>query len=337
MAFKQYTRCIEPSEYFADFDHRLVALVQSLLVSATGTALAYVQSRLDCWPILLELLGVTWVLAYCRLFLYERLICLGGDRDAVGVVVTVDGSHLTGFPDNDFNVNLLLEPNEFGAQRPEVETSTPYGFLVHAQDKITTAGLPTAGHTSKDEATSKVSETLHCEFEGGGAYALLVGAEVAFAATVAALILCVYLPPIPGLQTIITVLALLALLALLLGGLIGLGTSGSPSDVDSNLGEIHVNSEPNNGMGAGADILYISGTWVYDPWHEGWNEIHPVKVCTKVGTWDGDWDMPPDVILRLRTQFELAGSAETKAAQARPEFAWTVHPALDGCASVVIT
>lgn len=337
MAFKQYTRCIQPREYIKDLDHRLVALVQSLLVTGTGGAVALVQGRLDCWPILLALLGITWVLAYCRLFLYERLICLGGDRDAVGVVVSVDGSHIGGFPDNDFNVNLLPEPSEFGALRAEVEVSTPYGYLVHEQDKIRDAGLPTAGHDNKDEATDKTSETLHCEFEGGGAYALLLGAEIGFALAAAALILCVYLPPIPGLQTVISVLALLALLAVLLGGLIGLGTSGSPSDVDSNLGEIRVNSNGNNGMGAGADILYISGTWVYDPWHEGWNEIHPVKICTKVGTWDGDWDLPPDVIFRLRTQFELAGSAETKAAQARPEHAWAVHPALDGCASVVIT
>jgi len=336
MAFKQYTKCIEPSEYVPDIDHRIVALIQSLLVGVTGTAVALVQSRLECWPILLELLGVGWVLAYCRLFLYERLICLGKDQDAIGAVVSVDGSHLGGFPDNDFNVNLLLQPNEFGAQRAQVEISSPYGFLVHAQDKVTAAGLPTAGHKSTDEATGKESETLHCEFEGGGAYALLIGSEVAFAATAAALILCVYLPPIPYLQQIITALALFALLALLLGGLIGLGTSGSPSDVNPNLGEIHTNNDPNNGMGAGADILFISGAWVYDPWHAGWNEIHPVKVCTKIGTWNGDWDIPPDVILRVRTQFDLAAAPETKAAQERPENQWTVHPALDGCSSVII-
>lgn len=337
MAFEQYTRCIEPSEYVRDIDHRIVALIQSLLVGATGTAVALAQSRLDCWPILLELLGVAWVLAYCRLFLYERLICLGDDQDAVGVVVSVDGSHLSGFPDNDFNVNLLPEPNEFGALRDEVKGSSPYGFLVHEQDKIMTAGLPTAGHTSRDEATGKESETLHCEFEGGGAYVLLIASEVAFAATAAALILCVYLPPIPGLSQIITALAVLALLALVLGGLIGLGTGGSPSDVNPNLGEIHTNDDPNNGMGAGADILYIQGAWVYDPWHEGWNEIHPVKVCTKIGKWTGDWDLPPDVILRVKSQFEVANAPETKANQGRPEHQWKIHPALDACSSVIIT
>jgi hypothetical protein len=263
------------------------------------------------------------------------LICLGGDRDCIGIVVHVSASNLTGFADNDYSVNLLLQPNEFGADRATVEASTPYGYLVKAQDKITAAGLPTAGHKSKDEATGTVSEILHIEFEGGGAYAWLKGAEVGFVAAVAALILCVYLPPIPQLHTIITILGLLGLLVMLLGGLIGLGTSGSPSDAGTNVGELHTNTEPNNGQGAGADIIYVSGTWVYDPWHEGWNEIHPVKVCTKVGTWRGDWDtVGPDIILKVRTQFELATSAETLAAQKRPEHQWVVHPALDACAPV---
>jgi hypothetical protein len=336
MAFNQYTECIEPSEY-VDVEHHLVALIQSLLVTATGGAVALVSSRLDCWPLLAELLAVTWVLAYCRLFLYGRLLCLGPDQDAIGVVVSVDHSGVLDMPDTDFNVNLLLEPNEFGAKRDQVRNSTPYGFLVNEQTKVAAVGLPTAGHASTDEATHTESETLHCEFEGAGAYVLLIAAEIAFAANVAALLLCVYLPPIPGLSTIITALALLALAALLLGGLIGLGTGGSPSDVNPSLGEIHTNDEENNGLGAGADILYIRGAWVFDPWHTGWNEIHPVKVCTKIGTWDGGWDLPPDVILSVRNQFDLAAAPETKAAQDRPENQWTVHPVLDGCSSVIIT
>ena len=336
MAFKQYTKCIEPSE-FTDLNHLLVATIQSLLVGATASAIAIAKSvKPHCWWLVAEVLAVAWVLAYCRLFLYHRLLCLGGDQDAIGVVVSVDGSSLKGFPDNDFNVNLLLENNLFGDKRATVEVSKPYGFLVHEQEKIRLAGLPHGGHESKDEATGTFSETLHCEFEGGGAYALLVGAEVAFAAASAALILCAYLPPIPYLSTVITVLAILALLALALGGLLGLGTSGSPSDVNPNLGEIKDNDADNHGMGAGADILYINGTWVFDPWHQGYNELHPVKIVTKMGTWDGGWDNPPDVILRVRGGFQEAASEFTQLAQQRRENQWTVHPSLDGCSADII-
>ena len=336
MAYKQYTECIGPAAY-TDFNHMLMATIQSLLVGLMGTALLVVTSRLECWLFLVEVTAIAWVIAYCRLFLYQRLICLGGDRDCIGAVVSVSGTTLTGLPDNDLSVNLLLEGNEFGADRATVEASSPYGFLVQAHPSITARGLATGGHTSTDHATGKVSETLHVEFEGGGPYYLLLGAYAAFVAAIGALLLCVYLPPIPGLQTIIAVLAILALLLLIIGGLIGLASGGDESDVNPNLGDLHPNTDPNNGIGAGADIIYVQGAWVFDPWHTGWNEIHPVKVCMRLGTWDGDWDVqPPEIILRVRAQFELAANPVTQAAQQRPENRWVVHPALDGCAPDVI-
>jgi len=108
--------------------------------------------------------------------------------------------------------------------------------------------------------------------------------------------------------------------------------------VNPNLGDVQTNDDPNGGFGAGADILYVQGTWVFDPWHEGWNEIHPVKKCTRVATWDGDWgSLPPDIILRVRNQFDIAGNPATQAAQQRPEHGWSVHPSLDACAPEIIT
>jgi len=82
------------------------------------------------------------------------------------------------------------------------------------------------------------------------------------------------------------------------------------------------------------------GTWVYDPLHEGWNEIHPVKAAAKMGTWQGQW--PPgfcgsDVILRMRNGFQDANRPETLANQQRPEHQWTVHPLIDGCENIIIT
>jgi hypothetical protein len=73
------------------------------------------------------------------------------------------------------------------------------------------------------------------------------------------------------------------------------------------------------------------------PLHAGWNEIHPIKVCTKVGRSDGSWsDQPPDVILRARHEFEVARADETVASQARPEHQWQIHPDIDGCDPVII-
>lgn len=332
MAYKHYTECIEPSEY-TTLNHMLVATFQSLLVGATGAAVMWAASRPDCKLQLAMVIATAWVIAYCRLFLYQRLICLGGDRDVIGLAVQAYSSALTDFPDNDFKINLLLQCTEFGDKHEVVKAGTPYGFLVGAHEKITTAGLPFKGYEIKDIET----ETLHCEFEGAGAYVWLLSAEIGFAAAVAALILCVYLPPIPFLHEIIMILTLLAILALILGGLIALGTGGSASDANPTLGEIHTNS---GDKPEGGDILYINGTWVFDPWHDGWNEIHPVKECCKVDTWRGNWAgydcNTPDIILRLRRGFQEAKDQITQTNQTLPEHKWQIHPDLDGCSREII-
>ena len=337
MAFKQYTSCIPASNtsnsILARHHDPGAPRGSSATVIALGMSPRHgVDGRSACSPPL-----GSWRTAGSSST--SDSSASAATATCIGVVSSTSGTTLTGLPDNDFNVNLVLRENEFGADRTAVENSTPYGFLVQAHPSVTARGLNTAGHHSTDKATpGKTTEDLHCEFEGGGVYYLLLGSYVAFAAAVAGLILCVYLPPIPGLETILQALTILLLLALLLGFLVGLAAGGSSSDVNPNLGAVHTDDDPNGGQGAGADILYISGTWVFDPWHEGWNEIHPVKVCTRIGTWDGDWDaQPPDVILRPRTQFEIAAAPETQAAQKRPENRWVVHPALDGCATDIIT
>jgi hypothetical protein len=33
----------------------------------------------------------------------------------------------------------------------------------------------------------------------------------------------------------------------------------------------------------GSDIVFVQGTWVYDSAHEGWNEVHPIKDCRRIG------------------------------------------------------
>jgi hypothetical protein len=333
MAFKQYTQCIPPSEHI-EFNRAVVVAAQGILVGSTALAALLAAGMWGpCALIVLEITAVAMLVAYCRNWLYHRLLCLGGDRDCIAVIVSISPPDPALFDldwDTDYSINLLLENNEFGALQAQVEQSSPYGFLIAPQASVTAIGRATQGHTAYDEATKSTSAVLHAEFEGAGNYYLLLGAEAALGLSIAALIACMYAPYPVG-----VVLAVLALLAVLLGMLIGNNTSaGSPSDV--NAGELHTNTDDNGGQGAGADVLYIQGTWVYDPLHEGWNEIHPIKVCTKVRVWDGTWSTPPNIILRLRKGFEVARAPETRANQARPEHQWRFHPDLDGCARDII-
>lgn len=341
MAFEQYTRCEQPADW-KPRSYWMITL-QSLLLTPLAVPLAIAGAKVWCWIAVAEVIGLSWVIAYCRHFLYHRLVCLGGDQDVVGAVVNVSPPPpFTKFDwDNDYSVNLLLENTEFGVTQAVAEQSTPYGFLIAPQDAITNppVGLQTLGypHAVDEHGTGKHCAALHCEFEGAGNYNLMQISQGMLGFAIGALLACAFLPW-PADVVLTAMLALAALLGFLLGAIASkVSREGHPSDVDPELGDLEGNDEDNGGLGSGAHILYVRGTWVFDPLHDGWNEIHPVKACSIVGRWDGGWgDQPPDVILRARHGFDVAQAEETQANQARPEHQWDVHPDLDGCAVVVI-
>ena len=92
--------------------------------------------------------------------------------------------------------------------------------------------------------------------------------------------------------------------------------------------EIH---QPDD-LGLNADLLYVRGRWVFDSLHEGWNELHPIKVCTRVGGWDGAWPAGTvDVQKRLDEAFDAAERDDVVRRQEQPEHQWRVHPLVDGC------
>ena len=73
------------------------------------------------------------IIAYCLWWLYDRLICLGGDVFAVGFVLTVETpDEKTGLDkfDTDYSINLVLTPNLVGATQSQVESSAHLGSLV---------------------------------------------------------------------------------------------------------------------------------------------------------------------------------------------------------------
>ena len=80
----------------------------------------------------------------------------------------------------------------------------------------------------------------------------------------------------------------------------------------------------------------MQGRWVYDAGHnnegKGWNEIHPIKLCTKVGSWKGDWPEDVDGWIKVwERALHDAGAAGTVANQQEPQNHWEVHPLIDGC------
>lgn len=277
-------------------------------------------------------------LAYAGWWLNDRLICLGGDKYVVGLLISVSKPEdKTGLDalDTDYSINLLPYPNTIGNDTVKVENSTPYGYLIAEQGTTKDIGVPFTGEHAIDQVTKKECPVLHAEFEGGGVRVAFDTAGVALLMSTAALVICMAVPP-PWGAIIGIILALLALLIQLLGVLLGKNNKGSFSDVNPNLGALH----PREDGGDMFDILGVYGTWVYDAGHnnegKGWNEIHPIKACNRVAQWNGvgDWPLVVDEYMdRFETALLEANTPETQSGQQHPENQWKIHPLLDGCVS----
>lgn len=338
MAFEQHTSCVTAKGH-VDMNQYIQATIQALAAAGIGVLIVAAAGMPWCLGIVAVIAADMWLLGYCHWWLSDRLICLNGDQSAVGVVVSNEPPSEKSFPDvfdTDFSINLLLPTNPPGSNQGTVESSSPFGFLIKEQESTKNEGLPFTGYDdgkgtgpgATDNGTDDRSAVLHAEFEGGGIADMLLGAQIALGLATVGLILCLAL----GFWGAVAgyILALLALLAVLLGSLFGLGNQGSPSDVGL------PSVETNGTNGKGADILGVTGRWVYDSGHnnvnQGWNEIHPVKKAAKLAVWDGDW--PPNIGELIAEWEEKVGEADsplTVGNQSRPENGWEVHPVIDGC------
>lgn len=335
MDYRQYTQCVEASKHVKMNQYVRMSLIGGLSGVAMA-AVAIASGNPLCALFAIPVATAATQLAYGAWWLNDRLICLGGDKYAVGLLISVEPPEKkTGFDaiDTDYSINLLPYPNAIGTSKTDVEKSTPYGYLIAEQDATKNIGVPFTGELVQDKIEKKDCPVLHAEFEGGGVRIAFDAAGAALIISLAALIACMALPP-PWNGIVAGILAFLALLAQLFGALFGRNDKGKVSDVNPSLGALH----PRENNGTLFDILGVYGTWVYDAGHnnqdEGWNEIHPIKACNRITQWDGTGDWP-SVAGQYVSTFESAlieaNSPTTKTAQQRPENQWEVHPLIDGC------
>jgi hypothetical protein len=338
--YRQYTRCVEAQD-FVDFSRAVRIAAAGITSGAIAAALAAAAAEPWCLLIAAEIGLLVSVIAYCRIWLYDRLICLGGDVEVIGVVASISppNTALWDFDwDNDYSINLLMENCAYHCTRAQAAGSLPYGNLVRQQPGIASIGRHTPGHAAfTDPDGTPHTFGLHCEFEGEGNQTLLDAAEAALAFAVGALIACLLLP-----WPLALMLGVAALLLMILAAIIGnYVRGGSPEDVEPGVGELHpIQTDAEGNVVPGASMVYVAGTWVYDSLHEGWNEIHPIKAFTLVGGpegWPGDWGGPPVVIERVNEALDDAASDQTRDHQRKREHQWEIHPSVDGCSSVIIT
>lgn len=343
MSYRQFTHCVSPGNYIGG------AIGQTIVGAAIGAIplVIALASGVPAGPAVLigMIAAVMAVLAYCRWWLYDRLICLGGDVCAVGRLLTVEPpsgkSGLDAF-DTDYSINLLLAPHNIGANQATVEGDGLQGRLIANQQAIKDLGIEFEGETSRLTNSDPPSAVLHAEFEGGGVYKLMLVCLALLgyltAATIAAAIICAI--PIIGWIACLIISLIFAAIAgaiLAVGMANALNDTGNPADASENLGNLE----------QGKDLLVVKGTWVFDSAHEGWNEIHPIKHCQRIGLWESSWEkafdtirnqVPAGTTVDAMTYVKFwcdaiasAGSPLTVGEQAKPQNQWTIHPLIDGC------
>ena len=297
MAFKQYTHCTPT----ADFNplNQPLATAMGLGGLIAMIASIFAQALIPGLGIFFVLFGSGFLLAAIintfEYLLGGKLICLGGDKLAIGKVLTVElpgtKDGVIANIDNDFSINMLLCPHHeknytpddpvknFEADNlPDSNPSDPdnfQDFLVQPQPASSNHGVPYTGYES---APFEKKTNFHIELEGARIANMYAAFLAAWALLVIAALIAVAVASIPALGW------LLALLVMLFGAAVAAGlaaltyvasSDGSLDDVDPSIGELHT-----------GDLIIAYGTWTYDSGHNfdlkaGWNELHPVKFLSK--------------------------------------------------------
>jgi hypothetical protein len=209
MAYRQYTQCVAPADHVG-IAPTIVAIVAAALGALSVAAIA---GALAVAAILLA------VIAYCRWWLYDRLVCLGGDRCAIGMLLTVEPpenkSGLDRF-DTDYSINLVLAPHRVGDSRTAIETDGIQGHLIAEQAGTKNENMDFKGYETRQWSNYPMTPALHCEFEGGGVQTLYDAAKAALAVAAVGSVFCF----IPIIGWVVCAIAAAVAAIMLLAGII---------------------------------------------------------------------------------------------------------------------
>jgi hypothetical protein len=240
----------------------------------------------------------------CEYLLHGKLVCLGGDTCAIGRMAEFNSvDDKSGFEklDNDFGIRIVLCPTslssmlrgkanrvanhntaiagpqgELIAERPNMPMPHNPGSPeppdkqpsarfkgVYVEFDFTNFGPPVVAPTSADAPF--LVPVLHCEIEGDRIPTVCAALSIFSNPVVDAF--C----SIPLIGWAICWLITLLLAPLITSVFATAWVAGSNDNRDFD----------NAGSLAEGDTVVITGRWVYDAGHEGWNELHPVKSVQK--------------------------------------------------------
>lgn len=344
--YQKFTQCTSIGGYVPLKSAYFIALVA--LIPLLGVWLALAAS-LVVIPVLIAL--VLGAIAFCTWYLYHRLICLNPKEVcAIGVVTNVLRPNLsTVFSkagDNDATINILLAPGPLNTNQDiSAYTNHAQGNLIAEQAYIINAPLPYVSGPSASDFNHR--KALHCEFEGNGIAVLLALCEAILAILLAILALTVFAGPWAA--VVIAILEILAAVLALTGLWNDLDIT-QPTETAQG-----TDQQGNPGNITTGQIVLVSGDWIYDGGHTGWNEIHavhncqillspgldlsdpnvvwPAELCGMPFVTDADVTA---VVNSLCGMVSQAGGAVKGGSMTDPGNNWVVHPVVDGCQPVIV-
>jgi hypothetical protein len=375
--YRQYTQCYVHSPGDKPFNKAdlLGFVAGNAWPGGVGMILAFLSGANVVGFAILSVQTAITIKAVANAWLFHRLVCLPtGDPTpcALGTVLKNPEIGDLGEFDNDqyFSIRLMPHP-------PLSENATP------AQTEDFTDDVVADGHQGTRllapmaappwdlpyaPKTMPERYALHCEAEGNfwqamKDYAALVGVVTGVGAGAGAAAGAALGCAIGGLFGFIGC-ALGAVIGAIVGALAGGGGAAYASATvafhsdPGNVQDANVGDWPHESIQAG-DRVAVVGRHVYDGFHEGWHELHPLMMVMKISEYleqrpdIGPHDPTPDGLTvddmrkgLASTNFASRVDALAEAIcrgmhlvqdpglqilQKEPENRWTVHPAIDGC------
>ena len=300
--YKHYTRCYTHTPGDVPFRKKdlLAFSAGASALPLAGVIAAFLTGNV---PVGIALIGIGYALAITAVadaWLNHRLVCVSGVRCAVGkVMATPEISDLGEF-DNDEFIDLMLMPHQNGDDYVEGNTDIP-GKTIDGQaekqpqndiytDKFQGSELIAPVFTDLPYKLDRAK--LHCEAEGNFWIKMKEWAAVAGAVVAAGAAGGAAAGAAAGCSIGFALFGPIGCaIGAIIGGLLGAGAGGAgghflvswiafnadPGDVedanigDKNLGEINA-----------GDKVVVLGEHVYDGFHEGWHEFHPLMAIIKL-------------------------------------------------------
>jgi hypothetical protein len=357
MGYRQYTHCVSPAEY----------------VDNTPPP--------GFWAKVLEPNLPAWVATACSYLLGGKLVCLGDGEDkcAIGHITHFEPASEKSFPeniDNDFSMNILLAPHDLttgssyldnynkvahdGQQGglieeqpgmpiphesdlPDDKSSPPQPWPSARYQGYATR-YPDSNYPSYDPSQSPFQvggsdghpfwvPSFHLECEGSRIHdvcAAIADVQGPFSEVCE-------IPVIGWAVCFVVDLVTLPVLATAVAIAWANATDGDQADarVDGG-GKLEL-----------GDLIVVTGRWVYDAAHQGWNEFHPVKriqlVPSEAADWGSDFSSwreawceatahcPPYAPPGTAPTDMTPAQSATYESQQQPSNQWVYHPLIDGC------